>query len=133
MVSLAPPKHYSIFNLILGFVFVFDLLEANGVLGGIGRPLFHYKNHPIKWVRVTGVVVAVDEYAGKNVYTVDDSSGMCVECVCVAPTPAPKEPAIAIPNHLNQIAAIHNQASTSSTNTKKEMGKKEKKDGRKKR
>ncbi|KAH8765842.1 hypothetical protein BGZ57DRAFT_767529 [Hyaloscypha finlandica] len=59
-------------------------------LGKTERPLFHYQNHPIKWVRVTGVIVAVDEYPGKNVYTVDDSSGMCVECVCVAPVPAPK-------------------------------------------
>ncbi|PMD46149.1 hypothetical protein L207DRAFT_561548 [Hyaloscypha variabilis F] len=87
------------------------------------RPLFHYKNHPIKWVRVTGVVVAVDEYAGKNVYTVDDSSGLCVECVCVAPTPPQKDPAVGVPSHLNQIADIHNQASTSSTNTKKSTGK----------
>jgi Telomere regulation protein Stn1 len=84
----------------------------------IERPLFHYKNHPIKWVRVTGVVVAVDEYPGKNVYTVDDSSGMCVECVCVAPMPTPKDLAIEIPAHLNQLATIH-QASTSTSETKK--------------
>ena len=87
----------------------------------IEKPLFHYKNHPIKWVRVTGVVVAVDEYQGKNVYTVDDSSGMCVECVYVAPTPAPKDLAIGVPAHLNQLAAIH-QASTSASETKKVTG-----------
>ena len=77
-------------------------------------------------MRVTGVVVAVDEYAGKNVYTVDDSSGMCVECVCVAPTPVPKVETLGVPKHLDQIAAIHNQASTSSTSTSKETGKAEK-------
>ncbi|KAE9370315.1 hypothetical protein N431DRAFT_411518 [Stipitochalara longipes BDJ] len=89
------------------------------------RPLFHYRNHPIKWVRVTGVVVAVDEYEGKNMYTVDDSSGMCVECVCVAPTPAPKVETIGVPKHLDQITAIkqQHQATTSSTDTRKGIGK----------
>ena len=72
------------------------------------RVLFHYGNHPVKWVRVTGVIVAVDEYAGRNVYTVDDSSGMCIECVCVTPTPPPKTETT-VPAHLNQIALL-NQA-----------------------
>lgn len=78
-------------------------------MGDTERVLFHYDNHPVKWVRVTGVIVAVDEYAGRNVYTVDDSSGMCVECVCVAPSPPPKAETMAMPAHLNQIALL-NQA-----------------------
>ncbi|TVY85506.1 CST complex subunit STN1, partial [Lachnellula suecica] len=53
-----------------------------------GRPLYHYGNHPIKWVRVTGVIVAVDEFYGRRVYTLDDSSGMCIECTCPVPVPA---------------------------------------------
>ena len=86
----------------------------------IERPLFHYKNHPVKWVRVTGVIVAVDEYPGRNVYTVDDSSGMLVECVCVAPAPAPKMETIGVPRHLDQIAAINRDATTSASETKKD-------------
>lgn len=39
-------------------------------------------------MRVTGVIVAVDEFATRRVYTLDDSSGACVECVCPAPEPA---------------------------------------------
>ncbi len=88
----------------------------------IERPLFHYKNHPVKWVRVTGVIVAVDEYPGKNVYTVDDSSGMLVECVCVAPAPVPKMETIGVPRHLDQIAAINRDATTSVSETKKDAG-----------
>ena len=90
-------------------------------LGKTERPLFHYQNHPIKWVRVTGVIVAVDEYPGKNVYTVDDSSGMCVECVCVAPVPAPKMGTIGVPTHLDQIASI-NQTASSISESKKQKG-----------
>jgi Telomere regulation protein Stn1 len=73
-------------------------------------------------VRVTGVIVAVDEYPGKNVYTVDDSSGMCVECVCVAPAPAPKKETTEAPMHLDQIASI-NQAAISTSEPNKEKQK----------
>jgi len=91
-------------------------------MGDTERALFHYGNHPVKWVRVTGVIVAVDEYAGRHVYTVDDSSGMCVECVCVAPSPPPKRETVVMPAHLNQIALL-NQAVDSEM--KKENGKEE--------
>ncbi|KAI1118282.1 hypothetical protein F5Y14DRAFT_258324 [Nemania sp. NC0429] len=43
-------------------------------------------NHPIKWVRITGVVVAIDDYYGHRVYTVDDSTGKCIECTLTVPT-----------------------------------------------
>jgi hypothetical protein len=88
----------------------------------IEKPLFHYQNHPVKWVRVTGVIVAVDEYLGRNVYTVDDSSGILVECVCVAPAPAPKMETIGVPRHLDQIASINRDATTFATETKKDAG-----------
>jgi endo-1,3(4)-beta-glucanase len=55
-----------------------------------GRPLYHHSNHPIKWVRLTGVIVAVDDFYGRKVYTLDDSSGKCIECTC--PAPAPPKP-----------------------------------------
>ncbi|KAI0459037.1 hypothetical protein F5B21DRAFT_337525 [Xylaria acuta] len=47
--------------------------------------VFFYLNHPIKWVRITGVVVAVDEYYGRRVYTIDDSTGQCIECTITTP------------------------------------------------
>lgn len=71
----------------------------------IERILWHFNNHPIKWVKVTGVVVAVDEFKEKRIYTLDDSSGACVECTAVAPPDAPS-PIPSVPKHLNQLAAI---------------------------
>jgi len=76
----------------------------------------------VKWLRVTGVIVAVDEYPGRNVYTVDDSSGMLVECVCVAPAPAPKMEMIGVPRYLDQIASINRDATTSASETMKDKG-----------
>lgn len=71
------------------------------------RALYHFDNHPVKWVRITGVVVAVDEFKGKRVFTVDDSSGMCIECTAIAPPPPPSEKDKPImPSHLNQIASL---------------------------
>jgi hypothetical protein len=59
-------------------------------------------------VRLTGVVVAVDNFSGRMVYTLDDSSGICIECTC--PAPSEQQPATNpnIPNHLNQNSAVAN-------------------------
>jgi hypothetical protein len=45
----------------------------------------------IKYVRLTGVIVAVDEFQGWMVYTLDDSSGINIQASCMAP---PKPPEI---------------------------------------
>lgn len=50
-----------------------------------GQNLFFHLNHPIQWVRIAGIVVAVDEYPGRRIYTVDDSSGACIECLVDIP------------------------------------------------
>ncbi|CZS95611.1 uncharacterized protein RAG0_05215 [Rhynchosporium agropyri] len=77
------------------------------------RALYHLDNHPVKWVRITGVVVAVDEFRGKRVFTVDDSSGMCIECTAITPPPPPVPDKTTLPAHLNQIASImHVQITT---------------------
>ncbi len=55
--------------------------------GITGQDLFFHLNHPIKWVRVAGVVVAIDEYGGRRVYTIDDSSGVNIECLIIVPLP----------------------------------------------
>ncbi|KAJ5050545.1 uncharacterized protein L3040_002422 [Drepanopeziza brunnea f. sp. 'multigermtubi'] len=71
-----------------------------------GRVLYHLGNHPVKWVRITGVVVAMDQYPGKRVYVVDDSSGMNIECAAAAPVSSPINEAPAVPKHLDQIASL---------------------------
>jgi hypothetical protein len=48
---------------------------------------FFHLNHPIRWVRIIGVVVAIDTYYGRRIYTVDDSTGLCIECSVNIPTP----------------------------------------------
>ncbi|KAF4965128.1 hypothetical protein FSARC_7045, partial [Fusarium sarcochroum] len=42
---------------------------------------FFHGNIPIKWVRIVGLVVAIDEFWGRRVFTIDDSSGACIECI----------------------------------------------------
>lgn len=45
-----------------------------------GQNTFHHRNLPIKWARIVGAVVAIDDFYGRRVYTIDDSSGVCIEC-----------------------------------------------------
>lgn len=56
------------------------------------QDFYFYKNLPIKWVRIVGIVVAVEDIAGRRIYTVDDSSGACIECVVALKAP-PRETA----------------------------------------
>ncbi|KND90685.1 Protein stn1 [Tolypocladium ophioglossoides CBS 100239] len=57
-----------------------------------GEDFFFYKNLPIKWVRIVGVVVEINDYlnekseSGRRVYIVDDSSGACIEALVSIPT-----------------------------------------------
>lgn len=59
--------------------------EIEEKLTGAGQDLYFYLNHPIRWVRIAGIVVAVDEFPGKLIYTVDDSSSATIECVLAVP------------------------------------------------
>lgn len=47
----------------------------------LGQDVYLHLNHPIKWVRISGVVVAVDEWERRRVYTIDDGSGATIQCV----------------------------------------------------
>ncbi|KAK6840543.1 hypothetical protein PG995_016297 [Apiospora arundinis] len=49
--------------------------------------MFFHLNHPISWVRIVGVVVAIDSFYSRRIYTIDDSSGACIECCVTLPTP----------------------------------------------
>lgn len=53
-----------------------------------GEGFFFLSNLPIKWVRVVGMVVAIDQFANKRCFTIDDSSGMCIEALVDLPNPA---------------------------------------------
>jgi hypothetical protein len=53
-----------------------------------GQDVYFHLNHPIKWVRICGVVVAVDERETKRFYMIDDGSGATIECIVKVPPPA---------------------------------------------
>ncbi|KAK4183050.1 glycosyl hydrolase family 81-domain-containing protein [Podospora australis] len=63
-----------------------DIIRLASHPGFQGQDIFFCLNHPIKWARVAGVVVAITELEGKVLYTIDDSSGATIECLLlVAP------------------------------------------------
>src|SRR4051812_37527160 len=49
-------------------------------LSNTGQDLYFHLNHPVRWVQVAGVVVAIDGFEGTRGYTIDVSSGATVEC-----------------------------------------------------
>ncbi|KAK4232499.1 hypothetical protein QBC38DRAFT_462910 [Podospora fimiseda] len=62
-----------------------DLVRLTSHPGFNGQHIYFHKNHPIKWVRVCGVVVAISELDGRRIYTIDDSSGETIDCVLNVP------------------------------------------------
>ncbi|KAF7552810.1 hypothetical protein G7046_g7292 [Stylonectria norvegica] len=72
------------------FLWAAEIHDLERHAGFEGENFYFYKSLPIKWVRIVGAVVAIDEYAGRRIYTVDDSSGACIECM-VTISPAPKK------------------------------------------
>lgn len=80
-----------------------DIAKLWSPPGFEGQDVFFYNNHPIKWVRIAGVVVAVDEYtvdesSVRRVYTVDDSSGINIECVAQLAAKQPRQLALDAPS-----------------------------------
>ncbi|KAG6007428.1 hypothetical protein E4U21_006017 [Claviceps maximensis] len=57
-----------------------------------GENFFFHKNLPIKWARIVGSVVAIDEFSGRRVFTLDDSSGRCIEAWVMLQSQAPGKP-----------------------------------------
>ncbi|KAL5353689.1 hypothetical protein ACLOAV_001729 [Pseudogymnoascus australis] len=44
-----------------------------------GQGIYFHLNHPIKWVRLTGIIVAMDEFYNRICITIDDGSGATIE------------------------------------------------------
>ncbi|PQE16928.1 ob-fold nucleic acid binding domain-containing protein [Rutstroemia sp. NJR-2017a BBW] len=55
------------------------------------QPVHHHptSHHPIRYIKLLGVVVSIDDFGRRRVYTIDDGSGACVECVALLPAPSP--------------------------------------------
>jgi hypothetical protein len=44
-----------------------------------GQNVFFHRNLPIHYARIVGVIVAIDDFPGRHVFTIDDGSGACIE------------------------------------------------------
>ncbi|KAL6897013.1 hypothetical protein GGI43DRAFT_410019 [Trichoderma evansii] len=62
-----------------------------------------YQNLPIKWVRIVGIVVAVEQFVNRRLYTIDDSSGSNIVAVTTISVPAESK---------NELAASELRANT---------------------
>jgi len=52
-----------------------------------GQKIFFYKNHPIRFVSVVGIIVARNEITRRTILTLDDSSGSTLEVVILHADP----------------------------------------------
>ena len=59
-------------------------------LGSAGQNLYFHLNHPIKWIRLVGLIVTFDIHPNRFVMILDDSSGSTIEITCGRKTPPPK-------------------------------------------
>ncbi|KAL2162043.1 hypothetical protein VTH06DRAFT_7828 [Thermothelomyces fergusii] len=67
-----------------------DIAALKSHPGFRGQDVYFHINHPVKWVRIAGMVVAVDKRETRHLYVIDDGSGATIECVVnVAPRTAP--------------------------------------------
>ncbi|KAJ4861596.1 telomere regulation protein stn1 domain-containing protein [Trichoderma breve] len=65
-----------------------DIHALDQHAGFEGENFFFYRNLPIKWVRVVGIVVAIEQFFNRRLYTIDDSSGRNIIAVTTPPAPA---------------------------------------------
>jgi len=56
-------------------------------LRSAGQNLYFHLNHPIKWIRLVGVIVALDIFPTRWILILDDSSGATIEITCGLPKP----------------------------------------------
>ncbi len=56
-------------------------------LSNAGQNIYFHLNHPIKWIRLVGVIVAYDKFPTRWIMLLDDSSGTLIEVTCGRPTP----------------------------------------------
>lgn len=57
----------------------------NLTLSTAGQNTYFHLNHPIKWIRLVGVIVAFDEFPTRWIMLLDDNSGAVIEVTCGRP------------------------------------------------
>ena len=68
-----------------------------------GQNTFFHSNHPIKWVRLVGVIIAYDLLPSRFIFGLDDSSGATIDFTCERPKTARSNSAsdLSAPNNLS--------------------------------
>lgn len=66
---------------VSGVIMCVERLVALTLLSAAGQEWFFFANLPMKWVRIVGIVVAIEDFYTRRVYTIDDSSGACIEAL----------------------------------------------------
>lgn len=71
--------------------------------GVVGQNIYFSLNHPIKWVRLVGVIVSYDQLPSRWIFILDDSSGATIEVTCPRnPTPLEREPSTIASNGIRE-------------------------------
>lgn len=61
-------------------------------LSNTGQNLYFHLNHPIKWVRLVGLIVGFELILNRFILILDDFSGVTIELTCVRKAPPPPPP-----------------------------------------
>ncbi|KAJ5594864.1 uncharacterized protein N7459_001072 [Penicillium hispanicum] len=69
-----------------------DVHRLQRLKGFEGQRIFFYKNHPIRFVSVVGLIVARTEVPRRTILTLDDSSGMTLDITVLQSKPNDKTP-----------------------------------------
>ncbi|KAI9822086.1 MAG: hypothetical protein M1826_000546 [Phylliscum demangeonii] len=62
-----------------------DVHNLDERAGYEGQHIYFHLNHPIRYVRLVGVLVAYDDYDRRCIMILDDSSGATIEVICPKP------------------------------------------------
>ncbi|KAL8969544.1 MAG: hypothetical protein Q9197_004282 [Variospora fuerteventurae] len=73
-----------------------------------GQNTYFHLNHPIRWVRLVGLIVALDVYPNRLTMTLDDSSGLTIDVFCRKATSAAAAPAVSNTTVECSAAITHN-------------------------
>ncbi|KAJ5168507.1 uncharacterized protein N7482_004101 [Penicillium canariense] len=90
-----------------------DLHRLQRPRGFEGQKIFFYKNHPIRFVSVVGVIVARTEITKRTILTLDDSSGATIDVCVLQSDPQDKDKTQAEGNQTSETSRAETAAAAS--------------------
>ncbi|KAJ5089784.1 hypothetical protein N7532_008468 [Penicillium argentinense] len=82
----ASPTHFTWVKMAIA-----DVHRLKRPKGFEGQKVFFYKNHPISYIAVAGVIVARTDVPRRTILTIDDSSGATLDIVVLQADPKEKD------------------------------------------